>query len=136
MIGGVPWSQLDFPLKIALLTFIVVPICILITLVTSPAPTDKLEAFYRRVRPGGFWGGISKETRALPGKVLSMRTWLDVAGGLGLCFGISLAIGYFLLTRYWAMVICLIITCIGAARVASWFRREVRELSEAHGAKP
>lgn len=136
VIGGVPWSQLDFPLKIALLTFIVVPICILITLVTSPVPTDKLEAFYRRVRPGGFWGGLSKETRALPGKVLSMRTWVDVAGGLGLCFGISLAIGYFLLTRYWAMVICLIIACIGAARVASWFRREVRELSEANGSKP
>ncbi|UCF15350.1 MAG: Na+:solute symporter [Phycisphaerales bacterium] len=131
VIGGVPWSQLDFPLKIALLTFIVVPICILTTFLTPPTPTDKLEAFYRRVRPGGFWGGVSKQARALPGKALSIRTWFDVAGGLGLCFGISLGIGYFLLTRYWAMVICLIIACIGAARVARWFHREVRELSEA-----
>ncbi len=135
VIGGVPWSELDFPLKIALLTFVVVPICVLTTFLTPPTPTDKLEAFYRRVRPGGFWGGISTETRALPGKVLSMRTWFDVAGGLGLCFGISLAIGYFLLTRYLAMVICLIITCVGAVRVVSWYRREVRELTDAHSAQ-
>ena len=132
VIGGVPWSELDFPLQLALLTFIVIPICLLTTFLTPPTQTDTLEAFYRRVRPGGFWGGISKETRALPGKVLSMRTWLDVAGGLGLCFGISLAIGYFLLTRHLAMVICLIITCIGAVRVVSWYRREVWELTDAH----
>ncbi len=130
VIGGVPWKELDVALKIALLTFMVIPICILVTLLTPPVPRERLDAFYRRVRPGGFWGGISKETRALPGKVLSAHTWLDVAGGLGLCFGISLSIGYGLLTRYGAMAICLLVTVLGAVRVASWYRREVRELEE------
>lgn len=129
VIGGVPWAALDFPLKIALLTFIVVPICIAVTLVTAPTPVDKLETFYRRVRPGGFWRGISPEARSLPGKALSMRTWLDVAGGLGLCFGISLSIGYFLLNRHWAMLCCLLVAGIGAVRVTIWFKQEVRELS-------
>jgi SSS family solute:Na+ symporter len=125
VIGGTPWPEVDFTVKIALLTAIVLPICLVVTLLTPPTPKDKLESFYRKVRPGGFWGGISAETRALPGKALSWHTLADVVGGLGLCFGISLAIGYFLLTQYVTMAICLLVAVAGTARVHSWYRKEI-----------
>ena len=90
---------MPFEVKIALLTGIIIPISILVTFLTPAVSKEKLEAFYRRVRPGGFWGIVSKEARNLPGKTLNAGTFIDVIGGILLCYGLSLSIGYCILFR-------------------------------------
>lgn len=130
VIFGYPWQQMPFEIKIALLTGIVVPISILITFLTPPVSKEKLEAFYRRVRPGGFWSIVSKEARNLPGKALNAGTFLDVIGGIMLCYGLSLTIGYSILLKFSKASICFALAILGAVIVRRWFKKEVRILKE------
>jgi len=121
---------MPFEIKIALLTGIIVPISILVTFLTPPVSTEKLEAFYRKVRPGGFWGILSKETRNLPGKTLNASTFIDVIGGILLCYGLSLGIGYSILLKFTKASICFALAALGAIIVYRWFKKEVKVLQE------
>ena len=93
-------------------------------------PTAKLEAFYRRVRPGGFWSVLPQEVRSLPGRALSLRTVADFVAGIGLTFGISLGIGHVLLQRYAVAAACFLSAAIGGTWVYLWFKREVQVIEE------
>jgi len=97
---------------------------------TPPVSKEKLEAFYRKVRPGGFWSIVNKETRNLPGKALNAGTFLDVIGGILLCYGVSLGIGYSILLKFSKASICFALAILGAMIVRRWFKREVKVLKE------
>jgi SSS family solute:Na+ symporter len=127
---GTPWAKLDFAIKIAVLTATVVPISLVVTLLTPPVSMNTLENFYRKVRPGGAWGPVSARTKELPGRALTWTSLLDIAGGIALCYGLSVAIGYCLLLRFYAACLCLGISVIGAVRVAHWYRREIAGLDD------
>ena len=118
------------PLRRFCATPIVVPISLVVTLLTPPVSMDKLETFYRKVRPGGAWGPVSARTKKLPGRALTWTSLLDIAGGIALCYGLSVAIGYCLLLRFYAACLCLGIAVIGAVRVAHWYQREIAELED------
>ena len=126
---GYPWPEMPFEFKIAFLTAIVVPISLIVTFLTPAAPREKLDAFYRKVRPGGAWGVLSRETRNLPGKTLSLATIVDVIGGILLCYGISLAIGYSILLKFGKAGLCLGLAVVGGCIVYRWYRKEVRVLA-------
>jgi len=130
VIFGYPWQEMPFEIKIALLTCIIVPISIVVTFLTPAVSKDKLEIFYRKVRPGGFWGVVSKEARNLPGKALNAGTFLDVIGGIMLCYGLSLTIGYSILLKFSKASICFALAILGAVIVRRWFKKEVRILKE------
>jgi Na+/proline symporter len=130
VIFGYPWQEMPFEIKIAVLTGIVVPISILVTFLTPAVSKEKLEAFYRKVRPGGFWGIVSKEARNLPGKTLNAGTFIDVIGGILLCYGISLGIGYSILLKFTKASICFALATLGAIIVYRWFKKEVKVLQE------
>jgi hypothetical protein len=130
VVFGFPWPEMPFEIKVAIFNAINIPISIAVTFLTRPVSTKKLEEFYRKVRPGGFWKILSKETRNLPNKAFNWYTLLDVAGGILLCYGTSLTIGYSILLRWNKAGICLLLTIIGAILVYKWYRREVYQLSE------
>ncbi len=125
-----PWAELGFEFKIPILIAIVVPLSLVVTLLTPPVSMDKLETFYRKVRPGGAWGPVSARTKKLPGRALTWTTLIDIAGGIALCYGLSVAIGYCLLLRFYTACLCLGISVIGAVRVAHWYRREIADLDD------
>ena len=127
---GFPWPEMPFEIKIAVLTAIVVPISVIVTFLTPPVSKEKLEEFYRKVRPGGFWGILSTEIRELPGKALSVSSIIDVAGGIMLCYGISLAIGYSILLKFDKAAICCLLAVIGGFIVARWYKKEVKVLAQ------
>ncbi|MBN2313440.1 MAG: Na+:solute symporter [Sedimentisphaerales bacterium] len=129
IIFGYPWPEMPFEIKIAVLTGIVVPISLIVTFLTPAVSKEKLDAFYRKVRPGGFWGVLSHETLELPGKTLTLSTLLDVIGGILLCYGISLAIGYSILLKFDKAAICVLLAVIGGFIVIRWFKREVQVLA-------
>ena len=130
VVFGYPWQEMPFEVKIALLTGIIVPTSILVTFLTPAVSKEKLEAFYRKVRPGGFWSIVSKESRNLPGKALNAGTFIDVIGGILLCYGISLGIGYCLLLKFSKAAICFALATLGAIIVYRWFKKEVKVLQE------
>lgn len=121
---GSPWPMLRFELKLALFTAIVVPASLAVTFLTAPVSRAKLEAFYQRVRPGGWWGGISAETRALPDRALNARSALGLLWGFSLCAGSTLAVGYAVLQQPFACAVGLALTIAGAIGFVRWFRRE------------
>ena len=123
---GTPWGEMRFVLKLTMSIAIVVPVSLIVTFLTPPTPTEKLDEFYRRVRPGGFWGVLSPETRKLPGKALGLRTVVDFFGGLALTFGISMGIGHVMLHRYDIAACCFGAAAVGAVWIYLWFKREVR----------
>lgn len=125
---GYPWPDLPFEIKIAILTGIVIPSSIIVAYVTPKVSKAKLEKFYKIVRPGGFWGVLDKDIRNLPGKAISINTILDIAGGLMLCYGLSLMIGYSILLKFTKAGICLLIATIGGVIVYNWYKREVKTL--------
>lgn len=130
VIFGYPWQEMPFEVKIALFTGIIIPISILVTFLTPAVSKEKLEAFYRRVRPGGFWGIVSKEARNLPGKTLNAGIFIDVIGGILLCYGLSLSIGYSILLKFTKASICFALATLGAIIVYRWFKKEVKVLQE------
>jgi len=130
---GYPWPEMPFEIKIAFLTGIVVPVSIIITFLTPAVSKEKLEEFYRKVRPGGFWGVLSSDIRELPGKALSLSTIIDVMGGIMLCYGISLAIGYSILLKFDKAGICCLSAVIGGFIVVRWYKKEVKVLARSGG---
>ena len=130
IVFGYPWPDLPFEIRIALVTAVIVPISLIVTFLTPPVSTEKLEAFYRKIRPGGFWGPVSQETRNLPGKALRPETLIDIAAGCALSFGISLTIGYSLLMNFTNAGICALLAVIGAIRVRYWYKKEIQDLSD------
>ena len=127
---GYPWPEMPFEFKIAFLTAIVVPISLVVTFLTPAVSKQKLDAFYRKVRPGGAWGILSQETRSLPGKALSLGTIIDVVGGILLCYGLSLAIGYAILMKFASATVCLGLAVIGGFIVHRWYQKEVGMLAQ------
>ena len=117
-----------FEIKMAILTGIVVLISLIVTFLTPPVSKEKLEYFYRKVRPGGFWSPLDKDVRDLPGKAISLSTIIDVAGGMLLCYGLSLAIGFAILMKFTNVIVCLLLAGIGALIVVRWFNKEVKIL--------
>ncbi|MBN1806342.1 MAG: Na+:solute symporter [Sedimentisphaerales bacterium] len=127
---GYLWSDVPFEIKIAIITAIVVPISIIVTFLTPAVSKQKLEEFYRKVRPGGFWGILGSDIRELPGKALSVSTIIDVIGGIMLCYGISLAIGYSILLKFTKAGICCLLAAIGGFIVFRWYQKEVKILAQ------
>jgi SSS family solute:Na+ symporter len=128
---GLPWGQMPFEVKVALFIAISVPASIVVTYLTPPVERGRLEAFYRRVRPGGFWGVLPDEVRALPGQAFSAGSVADFFGGLMLMFGVSLGIGYSLLQRQGLALVCFGVAGLGALWTRRWFKREVAAMRRA-----
>jgi len=128
VLWGMPWSAVPFEVKIALFTVVVLPITLIVTFLTPPVSTAKLEAFYRKVRPGGFWSVLSRDVRNLPGKAIGPTLIIDVIGAILMCYGLSLAIGYAILLKFVHAVVWLLLATLGVVIVAKWFRREVPRL--------
>lgn len=119
-----------FEARMAIQTGIVLVLTVAVTLLTRPTPLAKLEEFYRKVRPGGFWGGLSQEVRTLPDTALSIDSFIDILGVLGMAFGLTLAIGFAILQQFvWVAPSCAA-AALGSYRVYYWYRRVLRELKE------
>ncbi|MBU8870753.1 MAG: Na+:solute symporter [Gemmatimonadales bacterium] len=90
-----PVTIRGFPLETHHKALILVPVTILVwvtaTFLTHPVCSDRLASFYRRVRPGGWWGPVSRDLPEVISDGLSwsvLRVWAaGSAGVFGLIFG-------------------------------------------------
>ena len=93
------------------------------TLLTRPVDAERLRAFYRRVRPGGAWGPV---TRGLPGVRsdglgrYAMTGWL---GGVMTVYGLTFGIGKLVLGATVGGLVLLGVAAVGGLLVARTMRR-------------
>ena len=67
---------------------------------TPPDPDDHLERFYRKVRPGGWWGPIAARCADVPTDLMpAWRRWLGWGAGLVFLYGCVAGIGHVLTGR-------------------------------------
>ena len=88
-------------------------IWVVVALATKPDPDEKLEAFYRRVRPGGWWGPIAQRCPDVPADIPASRRWMGWFMGMLFLWSSLLGIGYLATGRPWTGLILLVLAVAG-----------------------
>jgi Na+/proline symporter len=87
-----------FPFRLMVIVVFVQIVWVVVTLFTKPEPMEKLVAFYRKVRPPGFWKPVA-EIAGLPVKPINWQWILGWVGGVALIYGSLIALGGLLLLQ-------------------------------------
>ena len=106
---------------------ILVPVSILVwvtvTFATRPVTAARLEAFYRRVRPGGWWGPVARQAPEVVCDGLTRRLALVWAASCAGIYGLLFGVGKMLLQEYAMGWLLLAIALAGAVIVTREMRR-------------
>ena len=89
-------------------------IWLVVTLSTAPAEETHLQAFYRRVRPGGWWGPIAALCPEVTVRHDARTQWLGWGFGLLFVYGSLLGAGYVLTGRPVSGTVALLLSMVGA----------------------
>jgi Na+/proline symporter len=74
---------LAFPYSLAITVAVAMPAWITVTLLTRPVGSERLAAFYTKVRPGGKgWKHIYNKLGMAPAAGSSLRTFVDIIAGI------------------------------------------------------
>jgi hypothetical protein len=102
---------------------IIVPLAILswvtVTFITKPEPAERLEDFYNRVQPGGWWGPINDNYNHTMVPVTKGIFVLWIAGVL-MIYGFTFGIGNLIFNNYGSSV--LLFGCAGVGSYLVWNR--------------
>ncbi len=103
----------------AIRLFIIIVVCtvlwVVVTFLTRPTPAAHLEQFYRRVRPGGWWGPIARACPDVPRESLS-HGWIGWLAGVVCVYSALFGVGYLCLGRFLGGLIFLAV-----AIASGWF---------------
>jgi hypothetical protein len=106
---------------------ILVPLTILtwlaVTFLTAPEPREKLESFYRRVRPGGAWGAVARACPEVASDGFGLRILLTWLAGVVMVYGILFGSGKLLLGEPQQGLLLLAAAAVGAVPVVRELRR-------------
>ena len=107
---------------------ILVPLTILCWLVvtfrTRPVQPERLQDFYRRVRPGGWWGPVATACSDVVCEGLSRRLVLVWLAGCAGVFGVLFGLGKLLLGEPGMAALLLLVAVAGGYVIFREFRRE------------
>ena len=103
-----------------------------VTFMTKPEPRDTLEAFYRRVRPGGpGWAVVSTSLgfgrEPIPGGALAWTNWV---AGVVAVYATLFGIGKLIFGEYPTAAIMLVVAVLAFVWIARSFRQEVAVVRE------
>ena len=97
---GIPFS---FELQLLVIVIVSIVAWLAVTLLTEPEPKEKLEAFYRRVQPGGWWKPVQGDFESSM-KPVTKGIASNYVAGLCFVWGTMFAIGHAVLLHWgWAV---------------------------------
>jgi SSS family transporter len=104
---GLQWALYDFSTTLAFTVSLAIGVWLVVTLLTRPTDMKRLEEFYLRVRPSGFWGPVRRKLAA-EGRlaaVAGMRGFgfLEILAwfaGIALIYGATFGLGQLVLGNY------------------------------------
>ncbi len=107
---------------------ILVPVTIVtwltVTFLTRPVDSDRLEAFVRKVRPGGFWGPVRTATADVRHDGLGRHTVVAWISGVSLVYGTTFGIGQALIGDPTKAAVLFAIALIGTLGVVRELNRD------------
>jgi SSS family solute:Na+ symporter len=106
-------SEFDF-IRATIILLGCTGIWLVVTLNTAPDETARLQAFYRRVRPGGWWGPIAASCPEVTVTHDARRQWLGFGLGLLFVYGSLLGAGYLLTGRPVPGTVAMLLSIVGA----------------------
>jgi hypothetical protein len=96
-----------FPVQLVIIVACATIIWVAVTLLTGPVDEEVLKRFYRKVRPGGWWGSIAaKCPEVVPDR--SSRGWPYWFAGTGCIYCALFGLGSLFLARYGTGLILLL----------------------------
>ena len=108
-------------------------IWVLVALTTKPDSEEKLEAFYRRVRPGGWWGPIAERCPDIQADVPASKRWIGWLLGVLFIWSSLLGVGYLSTGKPWVGLGLLLLAGVGAYGTLKLARVGFAVPSEANG---
>ena len=115
-VGLVPAATMDsimwfyssdaYPLRLVVIVCSCTVIWLGVTFATSPEPAGHLEAFYRRVRPGGWWGPVAEACPDVPTES-ARRAWIGWISGVVSVYSGLFGVGYICIARTGLGLLCL-----------------------------
>ncbi len=97
-IGGFYGPEFDFLRAFAILGGCTL-IWVIVAHATAPDDRQTLDAFYRRVRPGGWWDPVARRCPDVRVDFQAGRRWLGWGCGLVFVYGALLGLGYLVIGR-------------------------------------
>jgi Na+/proline symporter len=128
-VTGEPFFREDafFPIRLVIIITVCTIAWIIVTVRTKPVSLTRLRAFYRRIRPPGFWGPVREEGDESPETGQGLRLLGAWASGTAAIYCLLVGTGKILLTEGSAgwVVIAAGVAC-GFFSLGSLDRREPR----------
>jgi Na+/proline symporter len=102
-----PVLDVPYPLSYLMIVGVSLGVSLVVTFLTAPAATERLQAFYAQVRPAGWWGPLDRDGAAKRSLVPLGLCW---AGGIALIYGLLFGVGSWLLARpAWPAFACAVV---------------------------
>ncbi len=89
-----------YPLRFVIVLSSGTIVAFAVALLTRPTPTHALDAFYRRVRPGGWWGPVAARCPEVSGDRIGVDHLVAVVLGVATLFGGLFGLGALALGMY------------------------------------
>lgn len=112
-------------------TFILVVctvIWVTVALLTEPGDKEHLRNFYRKVRPGGWWGEIAKSCPEVKPSGSAAKNWLGWFLGVIFIYSSMLGIGYLLVDKSTLGLGLLLVSILGAVMTISLAKKSFKEV--------
>jgi Na+/proline symporter len=93
------FSDIPFPQSLVLVVAISVPAALVATALTTPEPAEVLSAFYARLRPPGWWGGVPGADRRERAGPSGTHLVLEVVAATAGVYALLAGLGWCLLGR-------------------------------------
>jgi len=122
---GLQWALYDFSTTLAFTVFLAIGVWLFVTLLTRPTDMKRLEEFYLRVRPSGFWGPVRRKLAA-DGRLVAVAGmrgfgFLEIGAwfaGIALIYGATFSLGEFVLGNYLNAAKYFVVSIAGGVIVA------------------
>ena len=113
--------------KALILVPLTIVVWVSVTFLTRPVSTERLEAFVRLVRPGGWWSPVTRDWPEFRHDGLGPRTFVLWISGVALVYGLTFGIGQVLIGDPLRGAILLAAAAAGGVVVAGELRRKTTE---------
>ncbi len=114
-----PLNESDMFAVRLMINVVISTICWLtVTFLTKPVDMAQLEAFYRRVRPGGWWGPVAVRCPEIKREHL-YSNWIGWFAGSICMFTSMFGVGYLVMGQTWKGIVLLLISALSGWKTIS-----------------
>jgi SSS family solute:Na+ symporter len=107
-----------FPVRLVIILVISTICWVAVTFLTKPVDMDHLEAFYRRVRPGGWWGPIAARCPEIKREKVHSH-WIGWFAGSVCMFASMFGVGYLVMGQPGRGLLFLLVSAVSGWKTVS-----------------